>query len=322
MFKFRKSSLKLFSSDSRIYLCGLLLLFFLSAGIFPFVRAFPLALLFGPFLFGFVKKLNFKVFFLHCLPFISYHLLSVLLPEGLQNFGIADSSLIAAVSLATYGILGLLDKKTIAQQPIKQVLKDRLSLLFLIISIFFVLIGLENSDEIQVGFTPEYLVLIILFFCGSIVYQHLLMEEKFMLATIETAEGELPEEEETPVETTYLQEHLEKLQKYPLKEEIFLNSNLTLEKLSQDLDIQKHHLSQCFTLGLNTSFYEYVANFRIRYAMEQIKAGNALTLESLAYECGFNSKTSFTKYFKEYTGMLPSEFRKKIKAEKVAEAHA
>ncbi len=36
---------------------------------------------------------------------------------------------------------------------------------------------------------------------------------------------------------------------------------------------------------------------------------NAITIESLAYECGFNSKTTLNKYFKELTGLVPSQYR-------------
>jgi len=46
------------------------------------------------------------------------------------------------------------------------------------------------------------------------------------------------------------------------------------------------------------------------YALDLINTNQGkLKIESLAYSCGFNSKTSFNKYFKEKTGFTPSEYQ-------------
>ena len=60
---------------------------------------------------------------------------------------------------------------------------------------------------------------------------------------------------------------------------------------------------------MGKSFYVLVSEYRINYAKEILKEDNNITIESLAYECGFNSKSTFNKYFKEQTGYSPSEYR-------------
>jgi AraC-like DNA-binding protein len=40
-----------------------------------------------------------------------------------------------------------------------------------------------------------------------------------------------------------------------------------------------------------------------------------LTLVAIAYGCGFNSKSTFNSFFKEYTGFTPTEYKSKMKAE-------
>jgi AraC-like DNA-binding protein len=61
---------------------------------------------------------------------------------------------------------------------------------------------------------------------------------------------------------------------------------------------------------LGKSFYRIIAEYRIENAICILKEkGDSLTIEALAYESGFSSKTSFNKYFKEITGYLPSEYR-------------
>jgi len=92
---------------------------------------------------------------------------------------------------------------------------------------------------------------------------------------------------------------------------IYLKSDLSLELLSKTLDIPKHLLSQIFTVHMKLTFYKFVAQYRISYAIEQMKSSNGmLTIESLAYECGFNSKTSFNKYFKQITNLTPQEYQR------------
>jgi len=94
------------------------------------------------------------------------------------------------------------------------------------------------------------------------------------------------------------------------RSKLFLNSNLSLAMLSTETGIPKHHLSQVFNVHIHKSFYHLVAEYRIRYAIERMRANDgSITIESLAYECGFNSKTSFNQYFKEQTGYTPSDYR-------------
>lgn len=91
---------------------------------------------------------------------------------------------------------------------------------------------------------------------------------------------------------------------------IYLDSNLSLELLSKDLQIPKHYLSQLFNVYFKKSFHSFVAEYRIKYVLKLLNTNNGrLKIESLAYSCGFNSKTSFNRYFKEKTGFTPSEYQ-------------
>lgn len=92
---------------------------------------------------------------------------------------------------------------------------------------------------------------------------------------------------------------------------LFLRPGLSLEELSLESNIPKHHFSQLLNVHLNKTFYQYIATYRIQEAIFHIENDHNMTIESLAYECGFNSKTSFNRYFKEITGLTPSEYRKK-----------
>lgn len=91
---------------------------------------------------------------------------------------------------------------------------------------------------------------------------------------------------------------------------LFLNPAVSLDMLAQHTRIPRHQLTQVFNGYYKKSFYQFIAAARIEYAIDRLsEIGDTVTLDSLSYECGFNSKTSFNRYFKEYTGMTPSDYR-------------
>ncbi|BAV04124.1 AraC-type DNA-binding protein [Filimonas lacunae] len=100
--------------------------------------------------------------------------------------------------------------------------------------------------------------------------------------------------------TTYMQQH-----------QVYLNTELSLEILSQKTCIPKHHLTQLLNDKLHKSFYRFVNEYRIQHATEKLKnQATEVNILSLAYDCGFNSKSSFNNYFKQLTGYTPSAYRK------------
>jgi AraC-like DNA-binding protein len=95
---------------------------------------------------------------------------------------------------------------------------------------------------------------------------------------------------------------------------IYLTPNLSLEVLSKDLDIPKHYLSQIFNVHFEKNFHSFLADYRIAHALKLLEENpGRLKIESLAYSCGFNSKTSFNRYFKEITGHAPSAYQENLK---------
>lgn len=91
--------------------------------------------------------------------------------------------------------------------------------------------------------------------------------------------------------------------------ELYRNPSLTLEMLADKIDIPRHHLSYFLNKYLGKSFYQLIAEYRIDYAKKRLIEDRKITIEGLAHECGFSSKTSLNRYFKEITGLAPSQYR-------------
>ena len=97
-------------------------------------------------------------------------------------------------------------------------------------------------------------------------------------------------------------------------EKRYLDEDLTLTTLAQQLDTTDKKLSTLLNQYINTNFYDLINSYRIEAVKEKMSltAFDGLTLLGIAYESGFKSKTSFNRIFKKETGKSPSEFKKSL----------
>ena len=91
--------------------------------------------------------------------------------------------------------------------------------------------------------------------------------------------------------------------------------------LARRLNTHPNYLSQVINEKEGKNLYDYVNTLRIEEFIKLVSQphNQNLTLLSLAYECGFNSKSSFNRYFKKTTGQSPSEYLKQLHPEAVPE---
>jgi AraC-like DNA-binding protein len=101
------------------------------------------------------------------------------------------------------------------------------------------------------------------------------------------------------------------LKKFMDKSKVYLETEISLETLSARVKIPKHHLTQLLNERLKKNFYAFINEYRIKEAIRRLENAKAdENILSLAYDCGFNSKSSFNNYFKKITGLTPSMYRK------------
>ncbi|MEN8157701.1 MAG: helix-turn-helix transcriptional regulator [Bacteroidota bacterium] len=94
----------------------------------------------------------------------------------------------------------------------------------------------------------------------------------------------------------------------------YLERELTIYDLSAQLQIPRHFLSEVINEHMERNFYHLVNDYRIQEVKQRISdpAYNHLTILAIAYDSGFNSKSSFNTIFKEKTGMTPSEYQRSV----------
>ncbi|RLD45726.1 MAG: hypothetical protein DRJ05_00275 [Bacteroidetes bacterium] len=121
----------------------------------------------------------------------------------------------------------------------------------------------------------------------------------------------------------YAESTLSKSQKNELKsliefnmenEKHFLKSDFTIETLSKDINTARCYVSQVINEKFNMHFNSFINEYRIKEARRLLADPNKrhLTIETIAREVGFGSKSTFNAAFKKYTGITPSFFYRSL----------
>ncbi len=96
---------------------------------------------------------------------------------------------------------------------------------------------------------------------------------------------------------------------------LYLTAELSLAMVAGELNVHPNVLSQVINRAEQKTFFDYINALRVREFTERAMdpANQKYTLLSLALDCGFNSKTSFNRNFKNLTGKSPSEYVKDLR---------
>ncbi len=92
------------------------------------------------------------------------------------------------------------------------------------------------------------------------------------------------------------------------KEHVYLNPRLRLSELAMLLGTNRTYLSQYFNQNCESTFYDFVNDYRIHHAKLLLHSSDD-TLETIAMNSGFNSLSTFRRAFVQREGMSPIEFR-------------
>ncbi len=105
-----------------------------------------------------------------------------------------------------------------------------------------------------------------------------------------------------------------KLTALMVDQKIYKNAELSLSDLASNLEIHPNYLSQIINKRETKAFYDYVNWYRVEEfkRLIAIPDNKQFTLMSLAYDCGFNSKSSFNRYFKKISGKTPTQYSKEL----------
>ncbi|GAB5380188.1 MAG: hypothetical protein Alis3KO_24970 [Aliiglaciecola sp.] len=133
----------------------------------------------------------------------------------------------------------------------------------------------------------------------------------------ETPSDEMDQDEEkkyqrSALDKTHSQRIAQKLEELMETQQVYLDPSISLTKLASLTGISSNYVSQTLNETLGQSFFDYINSWRIRHA-KPLLLGSEKSILEIAFEVGFNARSSFYKSFKQFTQQTPSQFRRENK---------
>lgn len=307
---------------------------------------FPLLLMFGPLLYLYVNSLSVENFRLK--PFMLLHLIPLVL-VGIHRTivspvpigGPTNSALnpmffynkiyysLIVLSLLTYWIFSLKlilsHRKNIPNHFSNYTSKNSLGWLISVLTIFLVLFVLDFAMSFisrVLGFEIgrfSFLSLNLTIFTFIMIFFGINQSVIYKTPRVVKDEPENQENHEARYSRSSLNEkQMEELTnavfQYLKNKKPYLNPDYSLQMMAEDLNISRHKLSEAINNGQKKNFYKLINEFRVEEVKEMLvnSAFSHYTVLGIGLECGFNSKTSFNRIFKEETGLTPTEYKRTI----------
>lgn len=247
--------------------------------------------------------LTLKTMLLHELPFIVLPIVFLLTHNELIYYANAAYALLYGFVYAVWTTFAIPKYHKLLKEQFSYDDNINLNWLRTILFSFFVLLGLWGLDCFVFDFGIETIYmfgsLIIWMMNCYFLYKH----ESIILEVQESAIA-VNVDDEIDV-TDDLQQRIEYLFEV---ERIFLNPHLKLSDVAAMTNSNRTYISRVFNNTHGKSFFEFVNEYRVRYAMQLLKSSGD-TIEVIAEKCGFNSRQAFQRVFSKITGSSPSQFR-------------
>lgn len=153
------------------------------------------------------------------------------------------------------------------------------------------------------GIADNYITFVLLnaLFLYSLLYAHELIETK----------AKIKEKESAPISAPN-QNAIERIQQAMEIDQLYLRHNLNIETFSKKIDMNYREVSSIINNHFGTNFFEFVNEYRVNKAKAMLidPTFAEKTILYVLLECGFNSKSSFHRFFKRYANMTAADFRK------------
>ncbi len=91
----------------------------------------------------------------------------------------------------------------------------------------------------------------------------------------------------------------------------YQDPELSLSSLAKKLGMQPHELSRIINTAIKKNFNDFINEYRIRDVVSKMQdpAYDNMTMLGIAFEAGFNSKSTFNRIFRQMTGKSAAEFK-------------
>lgn len=220
-------------------------------------------------------------------------------------------------------VTGIYLRKALRDKKLRREIDDQKSLRTWLLAfiLFFGLIylGLTSMNVIWFGlpypidrlltYTLAPFLLCIISFLGLHVFlvfnPHLIFGKPVPPVKVPAPEAERPQPEREGKESAQLLE----IEKWVVEKELFKNPGITVPEMARIIGMPPHTLSAILNAH-GKKFTDFVNTYRVKYVIAQLDKGSNenMSIEGIANEAGFASRSTFYTAFKKNTGLTPSEY--------------
>lgn len=299
----------------------------------------PLMLLYVKFMTKPEKKFNWLAL-LHFIPFVVFFTVSVIFRSvhfvrDLRSFFVPDKLISLRIvygtcfflSITIYSILAFIEIRR-HQENMKNLVSYTSNVITLnwlkIISIgfyvaYFILFILGGLNMIgnYIPFDPYFIIFcfIALFSFAFSFYgikQPVIFGQVFQANVDDKKETE--KYSKSGLRDNQAEDMLKKLVTYVEVNKPYLDRDLNIHDLSEQTGISRHHITQILNEKHNRNFFTFINEYRVKEVIVRFSDPrfNNYTILAIAFDAGFNSKTTFNSIFKSQTGLTPSQYRMKM----------
>jgi AraC-like DNA-binding protein len=151
----------------------------------------------------------------------------------------------------------------------------------------------------------------------SLIHSKILNDRIYLKGYIENSKGGFGKnrvENASLVKKSFNKKHrvdFKNIETYIIENQRYLDPLLSLEKLSDELDISVSQLSKLINIYSTYNFSDYINSLRVKQAKKLLSNNefSDYTIVAIGLECGFNSKSTFYSAFKKFTSQTPTHFR-------------
>ena len=181
----------------------------------------------------------------------------------------------------------------------------------IISSLIFIFI---NPDFSATFFNLSLFMVIITALSLLVIKPTLFHHFPHQMSELETAEIQKQKYENSNLQEVQKEKLLQQLLNHFEEKKPYLAPELSVKEISEQTQIPSHYLSQIINEKMNCTFLDFVNSYRVEEAKKLLANDNTkqYTILSIAYEAGFNSKSTFYSAFKKHVGTTPSGFRKSL----------
>jgi AraC-like DNA-binding protein len=197
---------------------------------------------------------------------------------------------------------------------------------FSLILLYFIAFGLVSAQLLNIFWMDYSLIVvnIILFFYiaysgykQKLIYttedsRHIVADKKSRKEVIPNTNNSQNKNNSSETE---LDPIITDLKKSMLNNKLYLEPELNIGDLANKIGIHAHQLSKLINSQLNKNFFEFVNEYRVDEfkKLATNPKNKHISIFGLALDAGFNSRATFYRFFKNTTGLTPTEFRNNFK---------